>query len=347
MERPAQSSPAPRADVSRRRRLIGAILLAGMSLVLVAALIRAGSRVAANQTAAAGGRRFPAELRTDFTIASINVDRIRRGGPPKDGIPALTEPDVEPIGRSTIDDSTRGILVEFEGRARFYPYNILVWHELVNDRIGDTRFLVSYCPLCGSGIVFDRVIGERPREFGVSGLLFESNLLMYDRTNESLWSQSLGEAVVGIDTGAELEYLPMQFMSLGAARRAFPDAEILTTDTGYVRDYTRMPYADYDTSERLVFDVSRQSERFHPKAMMYVVPLPEGSLAIPLKGLKEGKDMRETAGHRIELERRGPQIRASVDGKPTPGYYEMWFSWYAQHADAGTVWSHEGPPTSP
>src|SRR3989344_4868604 len=143
-------------------------------------------------------------LNTDTGKSSIDQSKIVSGGPGKDGIPAISNPKFVDIGDEELSDSTSGILINLNKQTRFYPFNILVWHEIVNDSIEGSYIAVTFCPLCGSAIVFDRRVGDEILEFGVSGLLYESNLLMYDKKTESLWSQVLGEAVVGSYTGTKL-----------------------------------------------------------------------------------------------------------------------------------------------
>jgi len=140
---------------------------------------------------------------TGGTKHSIPLDEILSGGPPKDGIPAINDPKFITTEEADkfLDDSSVGLGLTLNGINRFYPYLVLVWHELANDNIGGQAVLVSYCPLCATGVVFDSKVGGEDQEFGVSGKLWQSNLLMYNRTGnedtESLWSQVLGEAVVG------------------------------------------------------------------------------------------------------------------------------------------------------
>jgi hypothetical protein len=166
-------------------------------------------------------------LETDPRTHSIDLDLILGGGPVKDGIPSIDDPAFVSVQEADIADEVQGILVDFEGVQRYYPFSILVWHEVVNDSIGDTHFAVTFCPLCGSGVVFDRDVDGDVLEFGVSGLLYESNLLMYDRDTESLWSQSLGEAVVGEKTGAVLDILFMQLVDFATLADDYPDAQVL------------------------------------------------------------------------------------------------------------------------
>lgn len=295
-----------------------------------------------DSTLAYYGRYLAAQgFRTDITERSIDLDRLLPGGPGKDGIPALTDLTFLPPAMAELDEDVRGILVDFEGERRFYPFNILVWHEVANDSIGNSHFAVTFCPLCGSGIVFNREVAGEVLEFGVSGLLFESNLVMYDQASHSFWSQSLGEAVVGSHTGSRLEILPMQLLTFEEAWRKYPDMRVLSDDTGFARDYDRNPYSGYDESESLLFPVSVQDKRFPAKDLMYVFRLGERSVAFPLERLSEEGATGVLDGTTVEASREGGEIRVTLDDRPVPGYIEMWFSWATQHQQDGLVWELE------
>ncbi|GAB4242299.1 MAG: hypothetical protein Kow00129_00710 [Thermoleophilia bacterium] len=280
---------------------------------------------------------------TDTSRHSIDLDRLVSGGPGKDGIPALTQPEFVPAAEVSLDEGVRGILVEFEGQRRFYPFNIMVWHEVVNDRIGDEAFAVTFCPLCGSGIVFDREVEGKVLEFGVSGFLYESNLVMYDRETHSFWPQSLGEAVAGKYTGTRLDILPMQLLTFGEASEKYSDLQLLSEDTGYVRDYRRNPYAGYEETESLLFPVSVEDKRFFAKELMYVFRLDQSSVAFPLEQLGPQGASVDLKGRQVKVTRDGGEITVTVDGEEVPGYVEMWFSWATQHQEDGLVWEPDEP----
>ncbi|MFN7088796.1 MAG: DUF3179 domain-containing (seleno)protein, partial [Candidatus Paceibacteria bacterium] len=148
---------------------------------------------------------------------SIPLDAIMGGGPPKDGIPSIDHPKFISVQEASnfLSDEEPGIAIEIGKVNRFYPFQILVWHEIVNDLINDQRVLITYCPLCLSGIVFDPLVKGERVEFGTSGKLWNSNLVMYDRKTDSLWSQILGEAIVGEMTGTRLKVLPSDQMRFG------------------------------------------------------------------------------------------------------------------------------------
>lgn len=276
-------------------------------------------------------------LKTNTAISEIDLKMILSGGPGKDGIPSIDKPKFTSITEANFNDNILGIFVEFEGEKRFYPYNILVWHEIINDSIGDTSFAVTFCPLCGSAIVFDRNINGEVRRFGVSGLLYESNLLMYDDKNESLWSQAIGRAVVGDDTGRDLAALPMQLITFAELKEKHSNAQVLSKKTGYSRDYSVYPYGDYEESSRLVFPVSIQDKRFFEKEIMYVLNVEDKSVALLYNKIPEGKHTVDVAGKKINVNRTGGEITVMFDGKVLPGYFEMWFSWATHHQEDGIV----------
>lgn len=277
---------------------------------------------------------------TDLSQHSIPFDEILSGGPGKDGIPALSEPEFLTLEEVDLSDDSLGIFLEINGDQRYYPFSILVWHEIVNDTVGGEPVAVTFCPLCGSAIVFDRQVSGDVLDFGVSGFLYESNLLMYDRQTESFWSQVLGEAVVGTYTGTELKPIEMQRLPFGELKAKYPDAKVLSQNTGYSRDYSSNPYAGYEATEELYFPVSIQDERFPAKEIMLVVPIEEIWVAFPWESL------RETGGGRIELE--GGILKVTLEGSETsieyndqivPSYFEMWFSFATHHPSDALIWT--------
>lgn len=186
--------------------------------------------------------------KTDTSKKSIELSELKSGGPPKDGIPAINNPGFisSEEADSWIDPSEPLISFEMNGIARAYPLQILIWHEIVNDHFGDTPVLITFCPLCYSAIVFDRRIDDETHQFGVSGFLRHSDMIMFDRKTESLWQQFTGEAIVGEYTGKKLEILPSQIISYQQFKEAYPDGQILSKETGIDRPYGRNPYSGYD-----------------------------------------------------------------------------------------------------
>lgn len=281
---------------------------------------------------------------------SVPADEILEGGPPRDGIPALDSPRAGPVGDSTWRDDTIVVGVALGERARAYPLAILSWHELVNDELDGRPILVSYCPLCGTALVFDRELDDGVRSFGVSGLLYRSDLLLYDRESESLWSQIAASALSGPATGKRLQLLRSRLVTLGEWRRDWPESTVLTADTGHQRDYSRTPYAGYSASSRLMFP-ARYDERFHPKMPTVGVRLADGAA----RGYPASEVDR--AGGRIAERFEGREVVVSYDrvsqifrvqAPPDVEIVEgFWFAWSAFHPEA-TVYvapiARESPP---
>lgn len=187
--------------------------------------------------------------RTDFTRSVVDFDEITSGGPPRDGIPAIDSPVFRFVGDSQIalDEVEPVIVFVHNGDARAYPLRILMFHEIVNDRIGDLPVAVSYCPLCNTSIVFDRRVDGRTLDFGTTGKLRHSDLVMYDRQTESWWQQFDGEGIVGTYAGTALTMLPSRVMPYGRFAEAYPLGQVLQPP-GVAREYGRNPYAFYDTA---------------------------------------------------------------------------------------------------
>ncbi len=189
--------------------------------------------------------------RTDFSKRGIeDWSEIRSGGPPRDGIPALSDPDLTPVDAAELEDREPVITLTLDGeKARAYPLRYLIWHEIVNDTVGGIPVAVTYCPLCNSALTFDRRTRAGVLEFGVTGKLRQSDMVMYDRQTESWWQQARGEAIVGQLTGAELVALPSWMESWAAFRSRHPDGLVMA-EPDYNRAYGRNPYRGYDTSRR-------------------------------------------------------------------------------------------------
>jgi hypothetical protein len=177
----------------------------------------------------------------------VDTDRIISGGPPPDGIPPIDAPRFVPaVDVDWLRDDEAVIALDLEGEHRAYPVQILMWHEIVNDVVGDRDVAVTYCPLCNSALAFDREVGDRLLTFGTSGRLYLSALVMYDRQTESLWSQVERTAIAGLLTGTELELIPVTTVRWADWRAAHTDGLVLSRDTGHSRDYGRNPYVGYD-----------------------------------------------------------------------------------------------------
>lgn len=225
--------------------------------------------------------------RTDTSKTSIDLGQLQRGGPPKDGIPSIDKPRFLPA--SNIDwlaPTELVIAVRLDGSVRAYPLQILMWHELVNDRIAENPILVSYCPLCNSAVVYDRRLGDATLEFGVSGMLRNSDMVMFDRQTESLWQQITGDGIVGTHTGSTLRVIPSQMIPFDQFKESFPGGMVLTRETGFQRDYGRNPYRGYEFGSGPIVPVSpSRATSLRPMEKLVVLKDGSGYRAYPVSRL--------------------------------------------------------------
>ncbi len=274
---------------------------------------------------------------------SVPLDQILSGGPPKDGIPPIDHPKFVSVADAskTLSDKEPGIALETGGVNHFYPFQILVWHEIVNDTINGKRVLVTYCPLCLSGIVFDPLVNGEQVEFGTSGKLWNSNLVMYDRKTDSLWSQILGEAIAGEKTGTHLTVLPSDQIRFGEWKKLHPNGEVLSRDTGATRFYGQDPYGDYYTKSGTFFPVDKKDSRLPEKEFILGVVVDSKAKAYwPAAVKKVGKVEDSFQGKIIIAEYEKDIDAIRLYEKKSDGTRErinpfgaFWFSWVAAHPD--------------
>lgn len=248
-------------------QILGLATAASVVLVLVAACGGGYGGPARSPGAATTERPTPAPeaevedippvvgWNTDWAKRSIDLSELIRGlgaSDPRDVIPPLDEPKFETVAGASqwLDDREPIALLELDGEARAYPLRILTWHEIVNDQMGDLPIAITYCPLCNSAVGFHRRAGGWALRFGTSGLLRNSDLVMWDRQTESLWQQITGEAIVGELTGIRLQFIPTPIVSWKDFRERFPEGKVLSQDTGFQRAYGSNPYLGYDREQR-------------------------------------------------------------------------------------------------
>ena len=193
-------------------------------------------------------QRFGSTWRTDFSKHSVDLGEFI-SGQSKDGIPAIDDPNFvsRAEGDTFLADREPVIAFELNGDARAYPIQILIWHEIANDTVGGVPVTVTFCPLCNSALVFERELNGVVHDFGVSGFLRNSDLVMFDRQTETWWQQFTGEGIVGELTGTVLEVLPSSIVSWADFKTTYPDGQVLSRDTGFSRNYGRNPYTGYDS----------------------------------------------------------------------------------------------------
>ena len=261
---------------------------------------------------------------------------------PRDAIPPLNSPEYESSleAERWIQNDDIVLGVEFAGDARAYPIKIMNWHEIVNETIGGRKIVITYCPLCNSGIVFDRYLGEQLLSFGNTGALYESAMVMYDRETESYWYQITGEALKGSLQGQRLSILPSTMMLWKEWRTLHEDTKVLSLDTGYTRNYLGDPYRAYGNPDSQPgFPVSIQDNRLLPKDQVVGITINGISKAYPIK-IVQGKVIRDiVSGQEVEIvgdiAGRSAQVFLIKDGEQIsiPSSSTFWFAWFAGYKD--------------
>ncbi len=269
--------------------------------------------------------------------ALVPLSEIVSGGPPKDGIPSIDHPQFVSAEQATfLSDNTLGLYVDVNGDKRFYPTNILTWHEIVNDVVGGKPLAITFCPLCGSGLVFERTVNNRLLEFGTSGMLYQSNLVMYDRQTDSLWSQILGKAIVGPLAGTELTLYPADTL-LFSSIKTIPDLKVLSTETGYVRDYQHNPYYDYEQSDEIIFPVNNKDARLPAKTHVWTISVDGVMKSYVIDKLIEEKHVQDTVNdHQLDIsvdQKNAITILDKTTGKNIIGFRALWFSVVAHNPE--------------
>lgn len=276
---------------------------------------------------------------------SVPLAEIISGGPPKDGIPSIDHPQFVGVSEAEkfLNDKEPGVAFSRGGVDRFYPYQILVWHEIVNDTIGGERILVSYCPLCLTGFVFDPLVKGERVAFGTSGKLWHSNLVMYDRKTDSLWSQILGEAIVGEMTGTKLALIPSDQLLFGEWKKKFPGGQVLSRNTGAIRFYGTNPYGDYFVAPDFAQSLAGYRDtRLSADAFVLGVVSGKKAKAYAVESVKkQGLVEDEFAGQKFLLRFEKDLGVVRVFKKLPSGELErinpfsaFWFAWASAHPDS-------------
>jgi hypothetical protein len=346
----------------------GWILVAGLALTALVFAWHTASLLRHRRTAAIGDGRTVASYRFDLGAITVARESIVASGAVKDGVPALTDPtvwtasDLDAARRQrqrgkTLLAGDRVIGASLGGEHRAYPLRFLVWHEVVNDTLGGTPIAVTYSPLCDSAAVFRRTVAGETVAFGVSGLLLNSNLLLYDRrpggAGESLWGQLLARAVAGPAAAARrtLDPLPLTLTTWGEWLARHPDTTLLAPDPRLAAEYKRDPYVSYLGSDLLRFPVAPLPPAGVPlKSPLVAVRSGTGFAAVTLAAVAARAD----ASGRWTVAVDGiPLIFAyhprpdivsvtTPDGEPAAEFHSFYFAWYAAHRD-DTTWL--APPT--
>ncbi len=301
-----------------------------LSLILVGALL-----LAVNPEQAESAQR------NGFSIEDplVPLEDILSGGPPRDGIPSIDSPTfISATEADWLLPNSRVLGLEINGVVRAYPLAILNWHEIVNDTAGGVPLAITFCPLCGTGMAFRRDFKGTVTTLGVSGLLYNSDLLLYDRQSESLWSQVMGQAVSGPRKGERLVAVPIEHTTWEDWKTQHPDTEVLSKETGFSRAYGRSPYGDYYENGDIYFPLSFRSSQYHPKERVIGIEVDGKFKAYPFAELSQVQSPLEDtfAGQKFtlefNLETRNGVIR-DPQGKVLPSVNAFWFAWYAFHPE--------------
>ena len=271
----------------------------------------------------------------------VHPSKILAGGPPKDGIPSIDLPKFVSMEEADkwIKDNELILTIIYKGVKRVYPLQILVWHEIVNDEIAGDPILITYCPLCGSGIAYERTIevnGKREVvEFGTSGKLYNSNLVMYDRKTDTYWTQIGGKAIIGELTGQELHEISIDTVVWRDWKAAHPVSEVLSQDTGFNRAYGRDPYGNYYEDTFLLFPVEQEDNRIHPKTVIFGIEVNSTFKAYKEEDLVRLEVIEDVVdGMKIKVERDNVgivKITNKDTGEEIVKERDFWFAWYAFH----------------
>jgi hypothetical protein len=259
---------------------------------------------------------------TAFGRRAVPLTEFQSGGPGKDGIPAIDEPRFVSVDQVDFLDPQEPVIeLVLNDVARAYPIQILVWHEIVNDDLGGVPVAVTFCPLCNTAIVFDRRVDGETFDFGTTGNLRDSDLVMYDRQTESWWQQFGGRALVGKLTGAKLEQIPARILAWRDFEREHSGGTVLSRETGYDRPYGSNPYPGYDDAGSPPFFATRNSGdgRLPAKERVVFVERAGEAVAVPFSTLRRRKLVRIELGGRALVVRWRPGVASSLDDDSVAG----------------------------
>ena len=267
----------------------------------------------------------------------IHPSKINSGGPPKDGIPSIDNPKfvAVTVADEWIQDNELVLAIIHKNVTKVYPMQIMVWHEIVNDNIADDPILITYCPLCGTGIAYERKINDQEVEFGTSGKLYNSNLVMYDRLTESYWTQIEGKAIVGELTGMKLKPVSINTVLWSEWKINHPNSLVISQDTGFDRNYGKDPYGSYYQDSFIMFPTENQDNRIHPKTVIFGIEINETFKAYKEVDLIKNSVIKDTVANQKIIIQRDVSVVVTFTNLETNQEIVkergFWFSWYAFH----------------
>ena len=329
----------------------GIILLVAILIVVFASGIFSGTERSDSDTTEPAGFTPDGEeinVARDGTKYIVDPDDLIGGGPPKDGIPSIDNPEFVSVENANewIRDDALVLALNYKDVKRVYPFQIMTWHEIVNDEVAGEAILITYCPLCGSGIAYERRIdfeGERIEvEFGTSGKLYNSNLVMYDRETDSYWTQIGGKAIIGDLVGQELRDIDIDTVTWGQWKSEHPDTEVLSINTGFTRDYTSDdgPYANYFANDFQLFPGIQnfdEDNKLANKEFVFGIEVNDVFKAYAKKTVEEEGVIEDNVGGvdiRVEQKSDGSvEITNLETGEEIPKEIDFWFAWFAFHPE--------------
>jgi len=299
-------------------------------LVLLTVAIRAQAQDGSNP------RTYPVQILAETfgyeqDDVDVNLETIFQGCAQRDCIRSVDAPVFNPVDSvDYLSDDDLLLSLAYRKRLRAYPTRFLDRHEIVNDEFDGVPVVVTYCPLCGSGLAFLRTLDGQTVEFGVSGLLHNNDLIMYDRASNSLWQQITGTAFAGPKRGAILQGLPVTMSEWGDWKTAHPEAEVLDPPEKGIQ-YFPNPYGNYAQSDRLMFPVKLQDARLHRKRVIYGIKVGQQAIAVDAQWLQsQGNWAYELDGKQLLLTiALDGGARATLDGAPLAAHRMFWFAWYS------------------
>ena len=312
-----------------------------MRNVVVACLILTGSPLMAQ-------RPFEVDiLRDTFRYGenakkSIALGDLHQGCRYRDCIPSIDNPKyVAASAADHVADDDLVLALSLKEYHRAWPTDILDQHEIVNDIIAGLPVAITWCPLCGSAVGVVRKINGQVTEFGVSGLLYNSDLVFYDRATETLWDQIEAQGIVGPLTGTKLELVPITTTHWGKWKAAHPDTLVLSRDTGFKFDYSRKAYSRYRDSDRLMFPVSRNNDTIPPKTVVFGFQVGEDEVAFTESLVQESTQfVHEIGGRTFDVKLADDGAVSMTDRNSSETYSPVrlyWFAWYTFHPDTELV----------
>ena len=300
---------------------------------------------------ALGQRHFDTDILKDTfafdasTPRSVDFDKLVQACPVRDCIRSIDNPrfvTADQAGFLNDEDLILGVVIG--GDARAYPAKILDQHEIVNDTVGGQPIAITYCPLCGSGVAVSRLMGDVVTEFGVSGVLYNSDLVMYDRASNTLWSQVDATGIVGPNTGKELETLPVTMTRWARWQKKHPNGKVLSTDTGFEADYSIDQYAQYRSRKKLFMRVSDKDNRVHPKTVVFGASIDGQPVAVTEAAFENSGEIEASvAGRNLTLAMADDGAVTILDRDSREEWSTgrlFWFAWYTFNPSTELVQEH-------